>query len=106
MSAVNFSPSAGPRSPALGVGICRPLRILGATLLALTVKFACCQVDSVRFPDQLSTAQRMIVSANELRAPKGAQKAVERAHATFCMNGMKWQRRKSNEHSTSVRIMD
>jgi tetratricopeptide (TPR) repeat protein len=83
MSASHLSPYAGTRQRLPGTGIWGSFRILGATLLALAVKSACCQVDSPRLADQVTTAQRMIVSANQLRAPKDAQKAIDRARDHF-----------------------
>ena len=67
----------------LGTGMGRASRMFGAALLALAFKSAPCQVDSVGLPAQVPTAERMIVSKNQLRAPQKAQQAIERAHEDF-----------------------
>jgi tetratricopeptide (TPR) repeat protein len=83
MRAANLSIFADTRHFVLGTGIWRAVRIFGAALLALAVKSAPCQVDSVGLPAQVPTAERMVVSKNQLRTPQKAQQAIERAQEDF-----------------------
>lgn len=83
MRAVKCSLYTDMRPFVLGAGIWRRFRLFGAALLILPVKFAPCQIDSRRPPAQVSTAQKMVVSKNQLGAPQKAQKAISRAQEDF-----------------------
>src|SRR5579864_272589 len=83
MRTVTFSTFKYKRHFVLRIGMWWRFRIFGAALLALAATSALCQVDASRLPAQVSTAERMVVSKNQLRAPQKAQKAIDRAHEDF-----------------------